>query len=818
MADLAYIKTSKVTLPDIPIIGGQVIRAADVNETYYDSSNGIRVKFDNVVYLYTEQDRQNYVNPKSGTLYVVEHTSKMYKYIIEAGWLRLYTMSDMYDIIDTVDELVPSTISRDGVKIAPKTLATEVYTIQGERVEDKLKTISKLGTVTAYTPITADNQTVFDIPIPFENYFELGNYVQVFVGSVLFDERRYSIKDNKLNLYNAEEQLSSAREITFVFWFNSTTPPSNVTYAINGSYILDKSIPTRKLAGVYNGLDIANPDLLASSLALSTAYVTLTEKINSIAGNLVAHAMSFGDNGKELKATIPNFTLVDNSTIYLRLHAPIESGATLSVNGGTAFPIYMNYKTPIKSGLAKDDVINITYSALSNKFYVNASVAYRLQHYKYEYIAVGGETEITIDISEYDPNYDELIVHQNSIRLVERTHYVISGRKIILVGYNASPDDLFLFEIDKVRGNGLPIDGNTIMKELVFTEKVFFKDGIDITGDLDINGNINLNGELHFSGGASSGSNFTAEQFISTALAPLPPIVCKSSALVENLNADMVDGYHADDLVRPDNSIEFVIDGETDVLDPDLQIQFNSFYGRVEALKDRMVLRDNADRPTANKRRITDSFPDSSIDPDDYMYNSVVQDTVEDIVWRIDNLRYQMMGTQECEYNIADLNGMTGDEIREGTHLDPVYMPFYNNIAEMNKAIDDELYDIEAKMIMTVDDDYVEPETYTELMRALRSINDTPVTKSYSEVPTVMTRGSSQKNATRAKYVITGGERVYPITHKNAVIGLPNAEIATIRHIEALQQTIKDLTSRIQTLEGITGGGVTGKSFLYVNQ
>lgn len=820
MANLAYIKTTKITIPDIPITGGQIIRAADVNETYYDSDNGIRAKMDNVVYLYTEQDRQDYADPIEGTLYIVEYTSNIYKYLLKVGWVKLLSTGDMYDIVDYIDELVPSTISRGGTKIAPKTIATNVYTSEGERVEDKLKSISRLGTTTVYVPITIDNQTEFDIPVPFINYFELGNYMQVFVGSVLFDERRYSIEDNKLIMYTTDGQLRAGREITLVFWYNSTTPPVDVSYAINGNYIINNSIPTKKLSGTYSGFDIANPDLVPNMMALNAAYTILSEKLNSIGGNLVAHAISTGVNGKELKTSIPNFSLVDNSTIYLKLHTAIESGATLSVNGGVAYPIYLNYKTPIKQGLIAGDVLNITYSAISNKFFVNASVAYRLQHYKYEYTATGGEAEITIDISEYEPNYDELIIHQNSIRLVEGTHYVISGRKIILIDYNAEANDLFLFEIDKVRGNGLPVDGNTIMKELVFTEKIYFKDGIDVTGNIDVHGDINLSGKLYFSDGATSGSNFTAEQFISTAVAPLPPIVCNSSVLVDNLNADMVDGYHADELVRPDTSIDFVIDGETDVLDPDLQIKFNAFYGRIDALSDRMVVRDiNEDRPTAIKRVISDVFPDGTIDPDDYMANSVVQDTIEDIVWRLDNLKYSMAGAEACEFNITDLNGMTGDEIREGDLLDPVYLDFYNNIAEMNKAIDDELYAIEAQMLMAVDVDYTEPATYSELVALLTEVNNTPVTRRYDEVPTVMNSNSrTQANATRAKYMITGGERVYPITHKNAIIGLPNAEIATIRHIESLEETIRLLASRVTTLEGITGGGVTGKSFLYVNQ
>lgn len=817
MANLIYMKTNKLTMPDIPIVSGQIINAADAGETYYDSDGGNRIRFDNVVYLYTEDDRLAYTNPQSGILYIVSVTAKMYKYKPAAGWIKAIGTLDMYDIIDIVEDLVPGTIHRDGTKIAPRTLATVVYTSKGERVEDKLNTISKLGNVSVYYKIPADNMKEFDIPIPFVNYFELGNFVEIYIGSTLFDARRYNIIGNKLILATTESQFAKDRDITYKFWFNSATPPVGVTYYIDGSYIIENSIPSSKLLDLYHNYDLGNPKLIASSLALNSAFVNLSDKLNAISGNLVAHALSAGPNGKELVTTIPNFTLYDNSTIYLKLHTSIEDGATLSVNASVPHPIYLNYKEPIKHGLVEGDILNVTYSAMYNKFFVNAAVAYKLQHYSTTYVAVGGESEILIDISEFEPNYDEVSVYHNSVRLVEEFHYRVSDRKILLIGYNCEPGDLFLIEMDKVKGNGLPVDGNTIMKELVFTEKVYFKNGVDITGDLDIKGNINLDGELHFSGGASSGSNFTAEQFVSTALAPLPPMIVNSEVVVDKFNADMVDGYHATQLIIPDNSIEFIIDGETDVLDPILQITFNAFYGRIEALSARMIVTENPDRPKAVKRNLFDSIPESSIDPTDPMYNSVVQDTIEDIVWKLDNLKYQMLATEACEYNVLNLNNMTGDEIRKGDHKDPKYLDFYDNIAEMNKSIDTELFSIEATMLISAKLDYLEPASFAELSKVLRAINDMPVEKTYSEVPTIVPRasGNTQSTATRAKYMLSEGKRIYPITHKNAIVGLPNAPLATTYDIEDLTDIITKLINRVEVLEATSGGGVTGKSFIY---
>ena len=585
--ELVFIDSTKLMIPEVPILAGQVIYSADTNETYYDTGSGIRMQISNSSYLYSEDDRPGLENPKEHYLYIVKSTARLYKYTLGAGWIRLLTIDQMYDIVDTVEELTIGTIWRDGEKIAPRSLATAVFTMDGSTVEDKLKCMSQMGSSIAYVEIIQDDQIEFEIPIPFDNYFELGNFMEVFVGSTLVDERRYHREGNTLIFNYIDEQIARERDITFKFWYNTSILPVGVTNAIDGRYLIDHSVPAVKLDCTYNNLDIADPTKLATTVATNKLYQMLMEEITMVSGFRVIHAITTG-TGARLHIDVSNYVLTEGNTIYLHLHTGVENNATLSVNDSMDIPIYLDGKDPIKSGFTKGDVLSVNYSSIFNKFYVNSSIAYRLQHYTYNYTAIGGESEIVIDMPDYEPGYDTIYIYQNNIRLIENKNFKIADRKCVLINYNAKEGDEFVFEIDKVKGNGLPADGNTIMKPIVFTEHVYFKDGIDIEGDLHLNGKFIIEGGVNSDMDISSKHNIIGNQLVSTTETE-PPLIIASNIMVENLNADMVDGYHQTDLVSPDHEGELYIDGDYDLVDPDITLIFNGFYNRIGELRDKEI-------------------------------------------------------------------------------------------------------------------------------------------------------------------------------------------------------------------------------------
>ena len=458
MAKLVFISTNSVSMPSIEISAGQVLYCADIPETYYDTSSGYRVILDKVVYSYSDADRLSIPVERldSEVLYVVTSTGSFYRWSLETDWKSVWYTTDLAGVLDLVENLVPTTIVQYGTSVAPRTLATQVFTKDGERVEDLLDDITRIGKTYRYIEVTEEEQTEFDLPTPFTNYFELGNYVELYVGSVWISPKRYSIivdtsvqpSTAKIIFNEVEDALEVGREISVIYTYNTARAKDTVYMGVNGNYIVDGTIPISKMEKYSNDYLTNDGTSVATSKAVFDVYNSINEKLSSVAGNLIAHGISY-NTGSELMVDIEDYTLVDNSTIYLKLHTDIMTGATLSVNGSRNIPIYLNYKEPIKSGLKSGDVLSLTYSKMYGKFFVNASMAYRLAHFRQTYECQGGDSTIAIEIAEFQPGYDSLHVSHNNLKLYEDINYTIDGHNLILK-YSAEAGDIIEIEFDKV--------------------------------------------------------------------------------------------------------------------------------------------------------------------------------------------------------------------------------------------------------------------------------------------------------------------------------------------------------------------------------
>lgn len=797
MANLVHISTTKASLASTEILLGQIIYCADTQETYYDSSSGVRMELTKVTHILTEEEREDITSPSEDWLYVVINTNKFYKYSLTKGWQEMKYNDDIYNIIDTMEELVPGTILQFGNKIAPKTFATQVYTNRGERVQDVLDSISKIGySVINYT-IPNDNMMEFDIPLPFDKYFELNNFIDVYVGSTWIDPKRYYIEDDKLKLQQKDSTFAKDRDISYKFYYNTTTAPVDVIYQVHGGYMVNGSIPIRKMERYSSNYKLNDPTSVATSKALLNLYNDIDLKIASIAGNLIAHAVTEpGLDGKNLKTTIPNWTLVDNSTIYLKLSQDLFDGATLSVNGGPAYPIYLNYKEKVRGILKTGDVMSLTFSSIYNKFFVNGQTAYGLVHYSYTYEATGGESEILIDLPDWEPLTDKLVIYQNNIRLIEGINYQISDRNIVLTGYAADIGDTFVFEMDRVAGNGLPVSGNTIMAPITFWEDVIFNGNTTFNKDMHVNADLYLDGELIFAGGASSGSSMTAKQFISTIKTEEgPPMIVESQALVENFNADMVDGYHQYDLARPDKSIEFIIDGESDIMDSTVNIQLSAFYARLSTISDKMILTNTSYEEELAKRSMDDEVNLNAIEEDDPLYNANVRDTVEDIIYKLDNIRLYLLYTTDVGPDSSGswdwINNSSGTDIpvNGNSNFELVETAFKTDYNTQVNIINDLIYEVEETMLRTMFEEE-DPDIY--LKEYEKIVND----RKNSHIEYIKSDGKTE--AIKARYLLHEEKRIYPITHRNAIIGLPTTELATASDLNVVRSEVSALRNTIE--------------------
>ena len=831
MAKLVFISTNSAVMHTIEIVAGQVLYCADIPETYYDTTSGNRVILDKVVYSYADSDRLSIPAERlsSETLYVVTSTGSFYKWSLATEWVPVWYTADLYNVIDLVENLVPSTITQYGTSVAPRTLATQVFTKDGERVEDLLGDITRIGKTYRYIEVETEGQTEFDLPLPFNNYFELGNYIELYVGSVWISPKRYNVVTDastpvstvKLVFNEVEDILEVGREISVVYTYNTARAKDTVYAGVNGNYIVDGTIPIRKMAKSSDDYLLNDGSSVATSKAVFNAYNSVNEKLNMVAGNLIAYAISY-NTGFELKADVENYTLVDNSTIYLKLHTDIATGATLSLNGSQPIPIYLNYKEMIKSGLKEGDVISLTYSKMYGKFFVNSSMAYRLAHFRQTYECYGGDSTIAIDIPEFQPGSDNLHVSHNNLKLYEGINYTIDGHNLIL-NYSASAGDIIEIEFDKVMGNGLPVDGNTIMKEMVFTEQAIFKGDAVFEGHMTLpnGGSLDELGNLTINGNIIATKNISGHQLISTAEDGIPPLVVASTTVISNLNADMVDNYHASDLAIPDKSLEFIIDGESDIMDPSIHIMLQSFLSRINAIEERMIVTDSTDLVEPIKRSYIEEYGEGYEWPENEpLSNENVRDTIEYTIYQLDSLNFRVLSTEstdELGIDIDLINDMRGDEYINDDPMIPEQTPLLTNWVDMVNLIDTTLLDIEERILTTAYEATNDATILEEYQKVKDSIaNWVPYEGLEDSNNSEDGETTSSASALRAMYVRTDGKRFYPITHRNAVIGLPFGNLATEKSVTTLEDYAKSLESRIAYLEDIVqmlingGGGELG--------
>ena len=183
-----FVQCNKSALADVDITPGQWIFCADTKDYYVDTSNGVRNKISDVIFVDSEDVRAELISPLTDKIYIDRDTS--------TGWLYVN------------DEWVPLGTS-----------ASSVYTSDGHTVEDKLAGISKIGRRTGRTAATTDGQTQFNIPFPFQNYLAAGNYVEVLIDSKLIDETLYTISGNTLTV-DQSLALNTGEVVRYIFWYN----------------------------------------------------------------------------------------------------------------------------------------------------------------------------------------------------------------------------------------------------------------------------------------------------------------------------------------------------------------------------------------------------------------------------------------------------------------------------------------------------------------------------------------------------------------------------------------------------------------------
>lgn len=367
----------------------------------------------------------------------------------------LYTISLTHDeawSVETLKKMIPTTIvDNNGVVYAPRTLSTAVYTESGESIDVRLKSFTKLGMTERAVPATEELQSVFEIPYPFPNYLEEGNFFWVKVGGVIADPDTYYLSEDKSKIiFELEDDwIQKDRDCTFIFWYNSATPDTGVLLVMDGKYITPGTIETNRLAEVSDSINFNSPDCIASSRAVCTLRNVLNERIDRLAGNLSVTCMADSTStASKIVVKIPNYKLIDSNMLHIRLSKNLAPGATIQVNDEQPIAIY-NGDNPVIAGPKAGEIINVSYNSLENKFYIYGVSEFKLETTYYTNAPEEGSSNIPFKLS-YDPLVDKLDIWYNGLRMFPGRNYTMNESSIDLVDFISEAGDLFTFELTQI--------------------------------------------------------------------------------------------------------------------------------------------------------------------------------------------------------------------------------------------------------------------------------------------------------------------------------------------------------------------------------
>ena len=284
MMSISILKLTENEIMNTKIVSGQVLYSTDTKDVYYDHIDSTRMITTSIIPLSTELAKENYIITEPNKAYLVLSTSKLYIYAGE--WIEITEINELTEILFDTATLVPIIMNENGVDVAPATVASNVYTEDGNTVESILSYLSNIASINASkTKIEVKDVNVkaeslrVEIPFPFENYIENGNSVIIFLDGKYFNTNYYSISENYVMINDSVYTIQNDCNMTFLFMY-SETDLIKETY-INGIRVTPYSIPTNRLQCTTNKIDM-NSDLY---IPTTKALHTLQQEVNSLCKN-----------------------------------------------------------------------------------------------------------------------------------------------------------------------------------------------------------------------------------------------------------------------------------------------------------------------------------------------------------------------------------------------------------------------------------------------------------------------------------------------------------------------------------------------------
>ena len=220
---LKILKIKRNDLQNTPIAVGNIIYCTDTKETFIDNANFERNYVENLILLSTELDREkiSVSDIDVNKYYLVEETASIYKF--KYSWIRQDESIILGGVMIT--ELTPTTMTKDDIGLAPRTLTSCVYMDDGTTLTSALDEIILDGkrfvlkVKTSNLTVQYDNQKIFKIPVPFDNY-DYDKFPMIFLrNNVVVSPMLYVVNntDNQLILSENATPTKKGDVVTFIF-------------------------------------------------------------------------------------------------------------------------------------------------------------------------------------------------------------------------------------------------------------------------------------------------------------------------------------------------------------------------------------------------------------------------------------------------------------------------------------------------------------------------------------------------------------------------------------------------------------------------
>lgn len=345
----------------------------------------------------------------------------------------------------------------NGKYFFPVVRADSVFDQYGNTVQERLDSISRIGFANEYIQAETNNQSIFEITYPFQNYLHGGNYIELRIGTVYVDKSRYQIVD-KLdengNSYGAtitffNDTFEEGRRIDILYIYNETSLINNEYTAISGGQIANGSISSTKLEKTTDTFTIPDGTSLATGKALYSLYTTLSDAISS--NSNVIFAVDESESENNITVDITHDAVNELSEKYIMLNVLINNAK----NEHATFNLYYagnsepkSYNVDIPNGASPGKLVRFLIN--SNNIRVVGISAMHLTSTRHIYSCRDQDTEIGFSDLSYDNN-SFIKIYRNGIRLFKDLDYSINMQtSTITLFTRAEEGEIIVFEAENI--------------------------------------------------------------------------------------------------------------------------------------------------------------------------------------------------------------------------------------------------------------------------------------------------------------------------------------------------------------------------------